>query len=120
MISCVAVDIRASPANRARQGKGIGPSVHGKAAIRWNARENPMKVSRASFYTDVIVPRGKAKAEANAAIPAGKKTALVRAAKALIASREGKGKTCAKLQRAIDHKDYARIEKTLNNVLAHA
>tara|TARA_Y100000401_G_scaffold113351_1_gene113915 strand:- start:171 stop:416 length:246 start_codon:yes stop_codon:yes gene_type:complete len=73
-----------------------------------------------SFYNDVIVPRGKAKAEANAAIPARKKTALVRAAKTLIASREGKGKTCAKLQRAIDRKDYARIEKTLNNVLAHA
>ena len=45
-----------------------------------------------------------------------RKSKLLKEAKALIASRDGKGRTCAKLERAISAKRHAQIETILNNV----
>jgi len=72
------------------------------------------------FVTNVIIPRAKAREEANKAIPSTRRATLTRQAKALVEARGGKGKTATKLARAIARKDYARIEKTLANVAQHA
>ena len=72
------------------------------------------------FFTNVIVRKATERKEANAAITPARKTSLMKEAKALVKARGGKGKTATKLARAIDRKDYARIEKTLANVAQHA